>query len=227
MLFFSDVIIDVFTDLVARQESIVLEFPEMTTSTRRDHWLALVKEIMLLHRVLSKYNVESPVQVWEMHARTILGIIRLHAAREMLRISPPTPNSFLIFSLFDELPKGDFVLEALAESLKNVNSGHPCSASSILRNLNVSQACAPCVETEEITEKSKILGGQADNLSSLESAVDQVREEAKEIGIAKATAEELKEEGVSDSVAVLMVRCGQICRYRLWIHLVYFSYFNS
>lgn len=178
----------------------------MASSTRRDHWLALVKEVMLLHQFIFKFKVESPVQVWEMHSRTILGIIRLHAAREMLRISPPNPKSFLIFTLFEELPKGDFVLETLVESLKNVNSGHPCSASSILRNLNVTQACALCTDTKEIAEESEVLSGQAENISSMESVIDQVRDEAREVNIAKATAEGLKEDGVSDSSAVLTVK---------------------
>ncbi|KAL2533385.1 Plant protein of unknown function (DUF639) [Abeliophyllum distichum] len=184
------------------QEGVVLEFPEMTSSTRRDHWLALVKEIMLLHQFLSKFKVESPLEVWDMHARTILGIIRLHAAREMLRISPPTPKSFLIFALLEELPKGDYILEELAESLKKVTSGYPCSASSILRNLNVSQPRVPFLETKEVGNESEIV--QHENLSSLESAVNQAREEAKEMDVAKATTEGLKEDGVSESAQVLM-----------------------
>lgn len=146
----------------------------MTSSTRRDHWLALVKEIMLLHKFLTKFKVESPLKAWEMHARTILGIIRLHAAREMLRISPPDPKSFLIFALFDELPTGSNVLQELAESLKTGETGHPCSATSILRNLNVSQVGTQKTEMEVGSESNR-----PENLSSLETAVEQVRAEAK------------------------------------------------
>ncbi|KAK4382127.1 hypothetical protein Sango_2900700 [Sesamum angolense] len=184
------------------QEGVVLEFPEMTSSTRRDHWLALVKEVMLLHQFLSKFKVESALEVWEMHARTILGIIRLHAAREMLRISPPVPESFLIFALLDELPKGDYVLQELAESLKKSNSGHPCSASSILRSLNVSRPCVPCVEPQQTSDSTEII--HPENLSSLESAINQAREEAKETDLAKSTAGALKEEGISQSAQVLI-----------------------
>ncbi|CDY66822.1 BnaC08g49250D, partial [Brassica napus] len=69
--------------IVYYEEGIVLEFPEMTSSTRRDHSLAGAQEIkLLMHQFLKKYNVESPLQAWEVHSRTILGIIRLHAARE-------------------------------------------------------------------------------------------------------------------------------------------------
>ncbi|KAG6750795.1 hypothetical protein POTOM_045310 [Populus tomentosa] len=185
-------------------EGIVLEFPEMTSSTRRDHWLALVKEVMLMHQFLSSYNVECPIQAWEMHARTISGIIRLHAARELLRISPPSPTKFLIFALFDELPKGDYVLEQLAESLKKVNSGHPCSACSILRTMNMSQSVLPGVEVEAVGKECTSASGQDDIPSSLESAINQVREEAKEVEIAKATTEVLKEDGIGESATVLM-----------------------
>lgn len=147
--------------------------------------------------------MNSEQEVWELHARTILGIIRLHAAREMLRISPPEPKSFLIFSLLDEIPKGDYILQELAESLKSTTSGNPCSASSILRSLNVSQTCIPCLEPKQITGNTGMV--QPENLSQLENAINQSREEAKEVDMAKATAEGLKEEGISESAQVLVV----------------------
>ncbi|EXC31702.1 hypothetical protein L484_008792 [Morus notabilis] len=183
-------------------EGIVLEFPELTSSTRRDHWLALTKEILLLHRFLSAYDVKCPIQAWEMHGRTILGVLRLHAAREMLRISPPEPTKFLIFALFDEIAKGDYVLEKLAESLQKVNSGHPCSASATLRRMNVRKAIVSSAEVEEVGKEC--LGGPVGNISSLESAINEAREEEKEIVVAKATTEELKEEGITDSTFVLI-----------------------
>ncbi|KAI3688005.1 hypothetical protein L1987_81711 [Smallanthus sonchifolius] len=186
------------------EEGFLIEFPELTSSTRRDHWLALVNEILLLHKFLAKFKVDSPLQAWEMHARTILGIIRLHAAREMLRISPPNPKSFLIFALFDELPTGSNVLVELAESLKTVKSGHPCSASSILMKLNVAQACFLCAEAEVGPQHPEIVSNQPENLSALETAIEQVREEAKEINTAKATADEVKEDGIGDNALVLM-----------------------
>ncbi|XP_034694807.1 uncharacterized protein LOC117921122 [Vitis riparia] len=187
-------------------ESVILEFPEITSSTRREHWLALSKEVMLLHQFLNKFKIESPIQAWEMHSRTILGIIRLHAAREMLRISPPDPTKFLIFALFDELPKGDYVLGELAKSLKNANSGRLCSASSILRSLNVSQQSIAVAEVKEESageSESASASGHAEKFSTLESAINQAREEEEETVIAKATTEGLKEEGIGDNVLVL------------------------
>jgi hypothetical protein len=189
---------------LCRQESVVLEFPEMTSSTRRELWFALLKEIILLHRFLLKFSIKSPVEAWEMHARTMLGIIRLHATREMLRISPPVPNNFLIFTLCDELPKGDYVLEELAANMKKIKTGHPCSARTVLRSLTGSQICLPCTEVKNISDSNEIV--HTSDVSSLESTVNQVREEAWEVGKAKATVEGLKEEGVMYSAQVLLVR---------------------
>ncbi|BAT84961.1 hypothetical protein VIGAN_04244700 [Vigna angularis var. angularis] len=183
-------------------ETVVLEFPELTSSTRRDHWLALVREIMFLHSFLSKYQIKNPVQTWEMHARTMLGIIRLHAAREMLRISPPVPTKFLIFSLYNEIPKGDFVLEELADSLKKNNYSQSSSASSILSSMNISKTIVSDVITDEATHADESVY-EVDGEPSLETAIQQAREEEREILIAKATTEELKEEGVIDSVLVI------------------------
>ncbi|ONK68871.1 uncharacterized protein A4U43_C05F16910 [Asparagus officinalis] len=183
-------------------EPVILEFPEVTSSTRRDHWLTLVKEIILLHQFISKFDIEYPLQAWEMHSRTILGIIRLHAAREMLRIAPPAPTNFLIFSLFDDLPKGDYVLQELSSSLKKTNNMHPCSATSTLKSLGMKHPTIESMEMKEGIEEPLIK--EEESLASLGTTIDQVREEAKETNIAKATVEGMKEEGISDSLLVLV-----------------------
>ncbi|KAK9031956.1 hypothetical protein V6N11_056241 [Hibiscus sabdariffa] len=186
------------------QEEVVLEFPEMTSSTRRDHWLSLTKEVLLMHKFLSKFKSESLIQAWEMHARTILGILRLHAAREMLRISPPDPTKFLIFALYDELPKGDYVLEQLAESLKRVDMGQPCSAHSILRKMNFSDHTILSLGTKGVNEKSKAIAGSEDDKTSLETAINQTRKEEREVAKAKEAVEGLKEEGITENALILM-----------------------
>ncbi|GAB2223893.1 hypothetical protein Drorol1_Dr00004638 [Drosera rotundifolia] len=48
-------------------EGAVFEFPETISSTRRDHWLSLTKEIILLHRFLSENKVQASIQAWEIH----------------------------------------------------------------------------------------------------------------------------------------------------------------
>ncbi|RWW19460.1 hypothetical protein GW17_00016487 [Ensete ventricosum] len=177
----------------------------MTSSTRRDHWLTLIKEVILLHHFTSKFNIEHPVHVWEIHARTILGVLRLHAARELLRISPPAPANFLIFSLYEDLPKGDYVLAELANAVKQATGLSPCTATSILKGLNISHGVSLLNTSEDETSSP------ADTLKSLETTIDQVREEVKEVSVAKATVEEMKEEGISDSLLTLVVSCFEHC----------------
>lgn len=182
----------------------MLEFPELTSSTRRDLWLALSKEVMLMHKSIHRNKLEGPSQVWEIHSRTILGIVRLHAAREMLRMSPPLPTKFLIFALFDELPKGDIVLEQLAEKLKKDCS--TCSASSILSAIKLAKLVLPDMEVkEESKECPPAPTVSNDNYFSLNTAINQVREETKQREIAKATTEGLKEEGIAENILILLV----------------------
>ncbi|KAL0338764.1 UNVERIFIED_CONTAM: hypothetical protein Sangu_1398500 [Sesamum angustifolium] len=60
----------------------------------------------------------------------------------------------------------------------------------------------PCVEPQQTSDSIEII--HPENLSSLESAINQAREEAKETDLAKSTAGALKEEGISQSAQVLI-----------------------
>ncbi|KAF3339279.1 hypothetical protein FCM35_KLT16750 [Carex littledalei] len=183
-------------------EPLIIEFPELTGSTRRDLWLALIKEVILLHQFISMYNFsESPVQSSEMHSRAILGVIRLHAAREMLKMSPPPPNSFLIFALYDDVPKGDYVLEELANSLRQTSMITPYGATDVLKRLDL--VSHPFESSSQ--EKVQVLEEEQRNQAeSLDSTVGQIKDEAIEVGIAKAAVHEVKDEGIADSLLVLV-----------------------
>ncbi|KAM0853009.1 hypothetical protein ACQ4PT_051377 [Festuca glaucescens] len=183
-------------------EPLLLEFPEMTSSIRRDLWLTMIREVIFLRRFISTYNIESPIHKWEVHSRVILGVIRLHAAREMLRMSPPPPSSFLIFSLYDDLPKGDFVLEQLANNLKETSTITPFSASYVFKSLNKSDPIA--LFEEMAKEHDRDSSSHEQHLTSLGNTIDQVRDEAKEVTVANAPIEGMKEEGLTDSLLVLV-----------------------
>ncbi|KAJ4750334.1 ArgH (DUF639) [Rhynchospora pubera] len=183
-------------------EPLILEFPELTGSTRRDLWLALIKEVILLHRFISMYDLsESPLQSSEMHSRAILGVIRLHAAREMLKMSPPPPNSFLTFSLYDDVPKGDYVLEELANSVKQTSKITPFGATDVLKRLDLISHPFEPISQEKIPVLKEEQRNQAE---LLDSTVGQSKDEAMEVGIAKAAVHEVKEEGITDSLLVLV-----------------------
>ncbi|XP_047083257.1 uncharacterized protein LOC124694303 [Lolium rigidum] len=183
-------------------EPLLLEFPEMTSSVRRDLWLTMIREVIFLHRFISTYNIESPIHKWEVHSRVILGVIRLQAAREMLRMSPPPPSSFLIFSLYDDLPKGDFVLEQLANNLKETSTITSFSASYVFKSLNKSDPIALFAEMAK--EHDRDSSSHEQPLTSLGNTIDQVRDEAREVTVANAPIEGMKEEGLTDSLLVLV-----------------------
>ncbi|KAL6645206.1 hypothetical protein ACP70R_016814 [Stipagrostis hirtigluma subsp. patula] len=193
-------------------ESLVLEFPEMTSSTRHDMWLTLIREVLFIHRFISMYNIESPIHKWEVHSRIILGVIRLHAAREMLRMSPPLPSSFLIFSLYDDLPKGDFVLEQLASNLKETSTITRLSASYVFKGLNKSYLTPLSAEIAKDHEPDSSSHKQP--LASLENRIDQVKDEAREVTAANVAVDGMKEEGITDSILVLVGLVSPISKLR-------------
>ena len=176
----------------------------MTSSTRRDMWLTLIREVLFIHRFISMYNIESPVHKWEVHSRIILGVIRLHAAREMLRMAPPPPSSFLVFSLYDDLPKGDFVLEQLASNLKQTSTITRLSASYVFKGLSKSYVIPLSAEIAKDHETDS--NGHEQPLASLENKIDQVKDETREVTAANAAIEGMREEGITDSLLVLVVR---------------------
>jgi hypothetical protein len=180
-----------------------VEFPEMTSSTRRDLWLTMIREVIFLHRFISANSIESPIHKWEVHSRVILGVIRLHAARDMLMMSPPPPSSFLIFSLYDDLPKGDFVLEQLANNLKETSTITPFSASYVIKSLSKSDPIVLSAEMEK--EHDRDSSNHEQPLAALGTTIDQVRDEAREVTVANAPIEGMKEEGLTDSLLVLVV----------------------
>ncbi|KAJ1298725.1 hypothetical protein BS78_01G475700 [Paspalum vaginatum] len=194
-------------------EPLVLEFPEMTSSIRRDMWLTLIREVLFIHRFISMYAIESPVHRWEVHSRIILGVIRLHAAREMLRMSPPPPSSFLVFSLYDDLPKGDFVLEQLASNLKQTSTITRLSASYVFKGLSKSYV-APSLSAEIAADHDTDSSSHEQPLASLEDKIDQVKDEAREVTAANLAIEGMKEEGVTDSLLVLVGLVGPIGKLR-------------
>jgi len=103
-------------------DPVVLEFPELTGRTRRDYWLAIIREVMSVHQFIRTYQLEG-VGKAEALAKAVLGIARLRATREIFHLLPPKPESLLTFSLGAEMPGGDLILAELAISLRTTGQG--------------------------------------------------------------------------------------------------------
>jgi len=117
-------------------------------------------------------------------------------------MSPPPASSFLVFSLYDDMPKGDFVLEQLASNLKQTSTITRLSASYVFKGLSKSYVTPLSAEEDHDADSSS----HEQPLASLENKIDQVKDEAREVTAASAAIEGMKDEGISDSLLVLVVR---------------------
>ncbi|GLJ10079.1 hypothetical protein SUGI_0121570 [Cryptomeria japonica] len=177
------------------EEPLILEFPELTGSSRRDYWLAIIKEVISLHKFIRKFHLQGREEE-ETMGRAMAGVIRLHATRETFKIFPPCPENLLTFTLSEELlPKGDSVSQELANSVQS------CT------NMFWSAALLLSEENEE--EREACGGGgeaqvQVGERTALEACVHESREEAKKTEIARISIEGLLAEGITGNGTILM-----------------------
>lgn len=92
-----------------------MEFPELKGHTRRDYWLAIILEVLYVHRYINKYKINTSVAKDEAISKAVLGILRVQAIQELGLTNPVRYENILPFNLCDQLPGGDRILETLAE----------------------------------------------------------------------------------------------------------------
>jgi hypothetical protein len=187
-------------------EPVVLEFPELTGRTRRDYWLATIREVMLVHQFIRTYQLEG-VGKSEALAKAVLGIARLRATRETFQVLPPKAESLLTYSLGAEMPGGDLILEELANSLRSTGrvERQVSDESDLGRHkggkIYFSPAAAAVASFRPSTPKSgektketpvpigEILIGES---TALEKAILQSRDNSKKVLLAQASIEGVK-----------------------------------
>ncbi|KAK1304996.1 UPF0426 protein [Acorus calamus] len=98
-------------------EPVYLEFAEFKGHSRRDYWLSIILEIFHVHSFIRKFSLKENQQA-EALAKATLGIFRYRAVKEAFHFMPSHFKTLLPFSLVDNLPKGDKILDALAHHLE-------------------------------------------------------------------------------------------------------------
>lgn len=197
-----------------RSEPIVLEFPELKGHTRRDYWLAIIREILYTHRFIKKFQIKGVVQD-EVLLKAALGILRVQAIQEIITANSVRFENLLMFNLCDQLPGGDLILETLANMLSvreldRTNSSraggemHSISALAMVSNFGFVLGSNSSNPNEAGLVVGEIAVGE---MSSLERAVKESRNSYMKVVQAQETVDGVKVDGIDTNLAVMKV-CG-------------------
>ncbi|BAF16957.2 Os05g0264200, partial [Oryza sativa Japonica Group] len=195
-----------------RTEPVILEFPELAGHFRRDYWLAIISEILCVHRFVRKFDI-SGIDKEETILKAVLSILRLQAIEEL---AIPVSNRFeslLMFNLCDKLPGGDVILETLAGSISLRRSAqvnqpgissarHSMSPFTVLSNLGV---VSPINKGERLFVGEIVVG----EMSALQKVVTESMNNYKKVELAQATVDGVKVDGLDTNLAVMKVYSQQ------------------
>ncbi|KAI4374488.1 hypothetical protein MLD38_012475 [Melastoma candidum] len=195
---------------ISLSEPVIFEFPELKGHTRRDYWLAIVQEILYVHKFIRKYQITG-VERDDVLSRAVLGILRLQAIQEIYSSAPVRCEDMLMFNLCDQLPGGDLILEALAKmsSLRerdrtnNYDGGgtgmYSVSSLAMISNLGFLVG-SPSSSNETGLLVGEIAVGQ---MNPLERAVKESKSSYKNTVVAQATVDGVKVDGIDTNIAVM------------------------
>ncbi|KAG7599859.1 hypothetical protein ISN44_As06g040260 [Arabidopsis suecica] len=194
---------------ISLPEPVVMEFPELKGHTRRDYWLAIILEVLYVHRYIKKFKINTGVAKDEAISKAVLGILRVQAIQELGLTNPVHYENLLPFNLCDQLPGGDRILETLAEmstsrvldrtSKAKEGTLHSISASDMLSQLGlVFGATSP-------KSRSSLVVGEVmvGDVNPLEKAVKQSRKNYEKVVLAQETVNGVKVDGIDTNVAVM------------------------
>ncbi|KAG6404023.1 hypothetical protein SASPL_136259 [Salvia splendens] len=200
----------VFYKSSALLEPVVVEFPELKGHTRRDYWLAIIREALYAHRFVLKFRI-SGLEREEVLLKAIFGIMRVQALKEMSFTQPLCLDALLMFNVCDQLPLGDLILEELVNTLASgkvdkKNAGAPrngvysSSALSIASNLGFSIGKSWGLVNGSGPVVGEITVGE---MTPLEKGVKEARCSYENVVLAQATVDGVKVDGIDTSLAVM------------------------
>ncbi|KAE9586056.1 hypothetical protein Lal_00010261 [Lupinus albus] len=195
---------------VSLSEPAVFEFPELKGHARRDYWLAIIQEILNVHKFISKYILKGVARdeaIW----KAVLGVLRLQAIQDISSSIPVQYDALLMFNLCNQLPGGDLILETLAnmsnlrdsdrDNDSRAGSGiYSISASDMVSNLGFAFGTSSNNSNESKIAVGEISVGEK---SPLERAVKESKNNYKKVVSAQATVEGVKVDGIDTNLAVM------------------------
>ena len=226
-------------------EPFLFEFPEFTGHARRDYWLSVVRELICAHQFIRKYQLEEFGKA-EALSRAVLGIARLRATRELNHALPPKPEALLTFLTGEELHGGDLIMEAVARTLRSVDSprtdGDACAGpnTSISNGKFVTHrlfAISAAATLISFGASKKPLSGEdaafpvgeflIGDLNPVERAVMNSRDNSKRMELAQSTIDGVKVDGIEMNIAVMkviiIIFSSSLILFNSYVHLnIYF-----
>lgn len=192
-----------------------MEFPELKGHTRRDYWLAIIREILYAHRFINKFQITG-VQRDEVLSKAVLGILRLQAIQEISTANSVRCESLLMFNLCDQLPGGDLILETLANmsnlrelerTNKSVGGVGMYSISAMAMVSNLGFVFGPSSSNNSIEAGAGLVVGEiaVGEMSPLERTVKESRNSYKKVVQAQETVDGVKVDGIDTNLAVMKV----------------------
>ncbi|OMO62903.1 hypothetical protein COLO4_32829 [Corchorus olitorius] len=197
---------------ISLSEPVVIEFPELKGHTRRDYWLAIIREILYVHRFINKFQI-SGIEKDDALSKAVLGIIRVQAIQEISSSNSIRFESLLMFNLCDQLPGGDLILETLSNmfSSRDLDRGnnsatgggmYSISALAMVSNLGFVFGSSSYNPSEAGLLVGEVAVGE---MSLLEKAVKESRDNYKKVVLAQETVNGVKVDGIDTNVAVMKV----------------------
>ncbi|KAK8340587.1 hypothetical protein V6Z12_A08G108700 [Gossypium hirsutum] len=216
---------------ISLSEPAIIEFPELKGHTRRDYWLAVIREILYVHRFINKFHITG-IEKDDALSKAILGILRVQAIQEISSSSTVCFESLLMFNLCDKLPGGDLILETLANMSSSrgldwgnniVASGGMYSISALTTVLNLGVMFGS--SSNNPSEAGLLVGELAvGEMSSLERAVKESRENYKKVVLAQETVNGVKADGIDTNLAVMKELLLPVMEVGKWLlSLVYWD----
>ncbi|MCO5562468.1 hypothetical protein L7F22_016095 [Adiantum nelumboides] len=199
----------IFCKSCSTPEPLIFEFPEFRGHSRRDYWLAIIRELLLAHQLIQKYRLEDEDKA-EALSRAVLGIARLRATREIIQGLPLKGESLLTFLTCEDLPGGDLILEAIVRTLDCTKSRTigmlqrtPLYARSAAAAINT--LSSPTFTRSSSEEDAAIPVGEflIGDLNPIEKAVLQSRDCSKRVELAQTTIAGVKVAGIDTNMAVM------------------------
>ncbi|XVF12306.1 hypothetical protein REPUB_Repub08aG0104700 [Reevesia pubescens] len=216
---------------ISLSEPVVIEFPELRGHTRRDYWLAIIREILYVHRFINKFHIIG-IEKDDALSKAVLGILRAQAIREISSSNSFRFESLLMFNFCDQLPGGDLILETLANMSSsrelhrgnNVVAGggmYSISALAMVSNLGFVFGAS----LNNPSEAGLIVGEVAvGEMSLLERAVKESRDNYKKVVLAQETVDGVKVDGIDTNLAVMKELLLPVMEIGKWLlSLVYWD----